>query len=78
MVGYRCYILDGDDHILQAHELDCPDDTKAESAAEDILAQDPYHLSVELWESARRIKKFDRDATTGLNLARQLQKERQH
>ena len=26
MVGYRCYILDAEDHIVQAHDLDCDSD----------------------------------------------------
>jgi hypothetical protein len=61
MVGYRCYILDAEDHILQACEIECEDDAQAESAAGDLLARDPYHQSVEVWELARRIAKLKRD-----------------
>jgi hypothetical protein len=73
MVGYRCYILDAEDHILQAHELDCDDDRQAEAAAAVLLAQDPYHRAVEVWAATRRVTKFERDATTGLRLARRPQ-----
>jgi hypothetical protein len=76
MAEYRCYILDADDHILQAYELDCPDDLRAESAAEDILERDPYYQSVELWASARRIRKFERTTLAGLRMARRLDKGR--
>jgi hypothetical protein len=48
MVGYRCYILDSDDHIVQAHDLDCETDAQAASTAQGLLGQDPYHCSVEL------------------------------
>ena len=76
MVGYRCYVLDADDHILQAHELDCTDDAQAESAAEGILAQDPYHRSVEVWKAARRLMKLERDAALALRASRRLQRTR--
>jgi hypothetical protein len=61
MVGYRCYILDAEDHILQAREIECEDDTQAKSAAvEDLLARDHYHQSVEVWELARRVARLKR------------------
>lgn len=60
MVGYRCYILDAEDHILQAHDVECADDTQARSAARHLLTQDPYHQAVEVWERARRIIKVNR------------------
>ena len=41
MVGYRCYILDADDHIVQAHDLECETDAQAGSTAEGLLARDP-------------------------------------
>ena len=62
MAGYRCYILDAGDHIVQAHDLDCESDAQAEATAENILAQDPYHRSVEVWHAARRVVKLQRDA----------------
>jgi len=74
MAEYRCYILDADDHILQAYELECPDDLRAETAAGDILDRDPYHQSVELWASARRIGKFERATGASLRMARRLEK----
>jgi hypothetical protein len=60
MVGYRCYILDAEDHILQAHDVECADDAHAQSAAQHLLTQDPYHQAVEVWERARRITKLAR------------------
>jgi hypothetical protein len=60
MTGYRCYILDSEDHILQAHDLECADDAQAQSAARHLLIQDPYNQAVELWERARRIIKLAR------------------
>jgi hypothetical protein len=65
MVEYRCYVLDAEDHILQAFEIECGDDVKAEVAAEDLLARDPYHRSVEVWQRARRIAKLERNAVAG-------------
>jgi hypothetical protein len=57
MVGYRCYILDAEDHIVQAYEIDCKDDGQAASAAEDLLTRDSYHRSIEVWQRTRRIMK---------------------
>ena len=62
MVGYRCYILDADDHIVQAHDLDCETDVQAGSTAEGLLAHDPYHGSVEVWNATRRVMKLERAA----------------
>ncbi len=31
MVGYRCYILDAEDHIVQPHDFDCETDAQAEA-----------------------------------------------
>ena len=62
MVGYRCYILDADDHIVQAHDVDCETDAQAESTAEGLLGRDPYHGSAEVWNSTRRVTKLQRDA----------------
>jgi hypothetical protein len=76
MVEYRCYILDAEDHILQAYEIECGDDAQAESAAEDLLAQDPYHRSVEVWERSRRITKLERAAVVDLRRTRRVQRAR--
>ncbi len=60
MAGYRCYILDAADHIVQAHDLDCESDAQAEATAENILVLDPYHRSAEVWHAARRVVKVER------------------
>jgi hypothetical protein len=72
MVGYRCYILDAEDHILQAHDLECGTDAEAASAAGGLLAQDPYHRAVEVWKATRRVVKLDRDAARYLRTTRQV------
>ena len=70
MASYRCYIFDPDDHIVQAHDLDCETDAQAESTAERLLGQDPYHGSVEVWNATRRVTKLERDAGQPMRLAR--------
>ncbi len=70
MVGYRCYILDADDHIVQAHELDCDTDTQARRAAERLLGRDPYHRSAEVWNASRRVMRLERAPARSLRLAR--------
>lgn len=77
MVGYRCYVLDAEDHIIQAHDLDCQTDAQAQTAAEDYLSQDPYHSSVEVWKATRRIAKLDRAAAQRLRLARRVPRHSQ-
>jgi hypothetical protein len=74
MVGYRCYVLDAEDHIVQAHELDCTDDRHAVSAAADLLARDPYHRSAEVWRATRRVRKLERGAALGLRTARRMER----
>ena len=74
MIGYRCYVLDVEDHIVQAHDLDCTDDPHAVSAAEDLLARDPYHRSAEVWRATRRVKKLERGAAMGLRTARRMER----
>ena len=70
MVGYRCYILDAEDHIVQAYDLDCETDAEAESAADRLLSQDPYHCAAEVWRSTRRIVRLDREASLRVRLER--------
>ena len=62
MVSYRCYILDGEDHIVQAHDLDCSTDQEAMASAEGLLALDPYYPFAEVWHATRRVLKLERDA----------------
>ena len=70
MGSYRCYILDAEDHIVQAHDLDCEGDAQAAAAAETFLTQDPYHGSVEVWRATRRVARLKRQAGVRLRLAR--------
>ena len=72
MAGYRCYILDVDDHIVLAHDVDCDTDAQAESKGEELLARDPYHGSVEIWCATRRVRKLERHTTRRPPLPRWL------
>jgi len=74
MVSYRCYVLDAEEHILQAHDLDCEGDDQVETLAQDLLSQDPYHRSVEVWRATRRIVKVERDASLNIRLTRRSQR----
>jgi len=64
MGGYRCYILDADDHIVQAHDIECESDEQAAVTAGGMLTQDPYYKAVEVWRTTRLVIKLDR--STGL------------
>jgi hypothetical protein len=77
MVGYRCYVLDAADHIVQAHNLDCDNDTQAQAEAANFLTQDPYHCSVEIWRAARRIATLKRQAGFRLRLTKPTQRSLQ-
>ena len=70
MVGYRCYVLDAADHIVQAHNLDCDNDAQAQAEAANFLTQDPYHRSIEIWRATRRIARLERQAGFRLRLTR--------
>ncbi len=61
MVAYRCYILDADGHIVQAHDLDCETDVQARWIAESLLTCDPYHRAAEIWNATTRVMKIERD-----------------
>ena len=72
MAGYRCYILDAEDHIVQAYDLDCDTDAQAAVTAASLLTNDPYHRSAEVWNAARRVTKLEPDAVRRLRQARRL------
>ncbi len=59
MIAYRCYVLDAEDHILQAHDLDCENDEHAAALAEALLHQDPYYRFAEVWKSTRRVANWN-------------------
>ncbi len=59
-VGYRCYILDGENHIVQAHDLNCATDQEARARATCLLAHDPYYPYAEVWHGTRRVVKLER------------------
>jgi hypothetical protein len=68
MVGYRCYVLDAEDHILQAHDLECETDEHAAALAETLLNQDPYYRFAEVWRSTRRIAKLERHLSVRMRI----------
>jgi hypothetical protein len=70
MIAYRCYVLDAEDHILQAHDLDCENDEHAAALADVLLHQDPYYRFAEVWKSTRRVAKLERDVGVRVRLAR--------
>jgi hypothetical protein len=70
MIGYRCYVLDAEDHILQAHDLDCESDEHAAALAETLLHQDPYYCFAEVWKATRRVAKLERRGSVRVQLAR--------
>ena len=72
MIGYRCYVLDAEDHILQAHDLDCETDEHAAALAETLLQQDPYYRFAEVWKSTRRIAKLERRLNVRMHMARPI------
>ncbi|MEJ0016521.1 MAG: hypothetical protein WDN25_08140 [Acetobacteraceae bacterium] len=72
MASYRCYILDTEDHIVQAHDLECDSDAHAEVAAERLLVRDQYHRFVEVWKSTRRVVKLERDPALRPVMARRV------
>jgi hypothetical protein len=55
MTDYRVYVLGSDGHIVNAIQLDCPDDSTAiQTAKQYINGHD-----IELWLRDRKIAKFD-------------------
>jgi hypothetical protein len=55
MSHYRAYLIARDGHHIRAVDLECVDDDAAKKRAEQMA----HGTSVELWEHARRIAKFD-------------------
>jgi hypothetical protein len=54
MAGYRLYFMDKQDHITEAVELECEDDSHAIRQAEPYLDG----REVELWRRARVVMRF--------------------
>ena len=53
MTWYRCYFLDGDDHIKDFCDFDCATDTLAQRESDRLLAEREYE-GMELWDGVRR------------------------
>jgi hypothetical protein len=52
MAEYRAYILASDRRIMEAVDLDCPDDEAAKQSAQQLV--DDH--DVELWHGARKVE----------------------
>ena len=52
MAEYRAYILASDRRIIEAVDLDCPDDEAAKQSAQQLV--DDH--DVELWHGARKVE----------------------
>lgn len=55
MAHYRLYVLDREDHIRHAFDLECEDDEQAVAQTEARRAGQ----TLELWQGARRVVRFD-------------------
>ncbi len=56
MSRYRCYFIDGTDHIVGPPEIiDAGTPDEALERALDILRERPWHHTIELWEGAKRV-----------------------
>jgi hypothetical protein len=58
---YRCYLLDGDDHIASAKILKCRDDHDANQQCRDVLAASDRYAGAEIWDSARYVYRYPED-----------------
>jgi hypothetical protein len=52
MAEYRAYILGADRRIMEAVNLDCPDDDAAKQTAMQLVEDH----DVELWQGARKVE----------------------
>ena len=55
MPSYRCYFLDGQDHIKAATDLEADTLAAAIDRALALLETHPEHYAVEIWQGARRL-----------------------
>jgi len=60
MPGYRCYLFDVDDQILDVGSSQQPDDEAATRWAGDLLRRDRAARAVELWDLARFLGRQER------------------
>jgi hypothetical protein len=68
MSGYRVYVIDDSDHIIDRIDLDCADDNAAiEYAKRYINGRD-----IELWQMDRRIARFDMRPKDAIGLKGEL------
>ena len=61
MANYRLFFIGADDHISKATVKDCPTDDAAVAAASLECGE---YSAVEIWQSARRVKRIDAALTS--------------
>lgn len=63
MQPYRCYFLDGANHVVRVENREWPDDASAALWAESIRER-PHHLySTELWCRTRLVRRNERSVS---------------
>jgi hypothetical protein len=55
MRDYRCFFLDGENHIRDVEVFNGADENAAIRQAQRLLAQRDYHSGFEVWQGARLI-----------------------
>lgn len=55
MPSYRCYFLDGKNHIAAVEEIEAEAVTDAIDKALAMLRQRPHHRGIEVWDRAIKL-----------------------
>lgn len=55
MPSYRCYFLNGEDHIQAVENIEADAVSEAIDHALAMLEARPQHRSIEVWQGARRL-----------------------
>jgi len=63
MQPYRCYFLDGADHIVRVADRKCADDSSAAVWAETLREPDDAIYCTELWCRDRLVRRRERSAS---------------
>lgn len=62
MQPYRCYFLDGADHVVKVASSECPDDASAMRWADDLCRHPDNDYRTEVWCRDRMIERRERMA----------------
>ena len=58
MLTYRCFVLDGENHITERLEIKCEDDEEAIAKAGAVLKRRPDMIAIEVWDGSRLVQKL--------------------